>query len=187
MGGMTRIIAGRLRGRRLRVPDEGTRPTSDRVRESVFNMLVHRCDLAGARVLDVYAGSGALGLEALSRGASEATFVDSARKATSAILANAHQCGVAAEVSVITRPAAAYLAGPPEPRFDLVFADPPYALGPESVNADLIALRPWLASEAIVVLERSARGSDIDWPPAYEVIIDKNYGDTRVEVARHVG
>ncbi|MET9201744.1 16S rRNA (guanine(966)-N(2))-methyltransferase RsmD [Gordonia sp. NPDC003585] len=184
---MTRIIAGRLRGRRLKVPDEGTRPTSDRVRESVFNMLEHRCDLAEARVLDLYAGSGALGLEAISRGAASATLVDSGRKAAATIADNARSCGVADSVTVVNRSVGAYLAGPTDRAFDLVFADPPYDVDVSTVRADMEAVVVRLAAGALVVLERSARAVDLDWPDDFEVVVDKKYGDTRVEVARHDG
>ncbi|MFE0747516.1 16S rRNA (guanine(966)-N(2))-methyltransferase RsmD [Gordonia sp. NPDC058843] len=183
---MTRIIAGRLGGRRLRVPGEGTRPTSDRVRESVFNMLAARSDLDGVWVLDLYAGSGALGLEAISRGAEGATFIDSGRRAAATIAANVNACGVASTTTVHTRPVSAYLAGAPERRFGLVFSDPPYDLGADRVAEDLALLTTHLADDALVVLERSARSTGEVWPPEYEVVVGKSYGDTRVEIARLV-
>lgn len=185
-GRMTRIIAGRLGGRRLRVPGEGTRPTSDRVRESVFNMLAARCDVDGLWVLDLYAGSGALGLEAISRGAAGATFVDSGRRAAATIGANIKACGVSSVTTVHTRPVSAYLAGEPERRFGLVFSDPPYDLGADRVTDDLSRLTTRLADDALVVLERSARSGGEVWPADYEVVVGKSYGDTRVEIARLV-
>ena len=105
---MTRIIAGRHGGRPLKVPDAGTRPTSDRVREAVFNILDARIDLEGAAILDLYAGSGALGLEALSRGASSAVFVDNRRRATAVVTANLRALGVAEVGRVITAPVSAF-------------------------------------------------------------------------------
>ncbi|WP_238419070.1 16S rRNA (guanine(966)-N(2))-methyltransferase RsmD [Gordonia sp. 'Campus'] len=183
---MTRIIAGRLRGRRLRVPDEGTRPTSDRVRESLFNLLAARFGLEGLWVLDLYAGSGALGIEAISRGAAGATFVDSNRRAVATIASNLKACGISAEAMVATRTVSAYLSSPPERRFDLVFSDPPYALGADRVADDLGLLLPRLADGALVVVERASRTSGDVWPPGFDVIADKSYGDTRVEVGLRV-
>lgn len=185
-GLMTRIIAGRLGGRRLRVPGEGTRPTSDRVRESVFNMLAARSDLDGVWVLDLYAGSGALGLEAISRGAAGATFVDSGRRAAVTISANVRACGVAPNATVHTRTVSAYLAGAAERRFGLVFSDPPYDLRADRITADLELLRSHLDDDALIVVERSTRSTGEIWPSEYEVVVDKSYGDTRVEIARLV-
>ena len=185
-GLMTRIIAGRLGGRRLRVPGEGTRPTSDRVRESVFNMLAARSDLDGVWVLDLYAGSGALGLEAISRGAAGATFVDSGRRAAVTISANVRACGVAPNATVHTRMVSAYLAGAAERRFGLVFSDPPYDLPADRIAADLALLRSHLDDDALIVVERSTRSTGEIWPSEYEVVVDKSYGDTRVEIARLV-
>ena len=183
---MTRIIAGRLGGRRLRVPGEGTRPTSDRVRESVFNILAARSDLDGLWVLDLYAGSGALGLEAISRGAAGATFVDSGRRAAVTIAANVRACGVGPNATVHTRTVSAYLAGAAERRFGLVFSDPPYDLGADRVAADLALLPAHLDDDALIVVERSTRSVGEIWSPGYEVLVDKSYGDTRVEIARLV-
>ncbi|ATD70564.1 MULTISPECIES: 16S rRNA (guanine(966)-N(2))-methyltransferase RsmD [Gordonia] len=185
---MTRIIAGELRGRRLRVPGEGTRPTSDRVRESVFNILDARFDLDGLWVLDLYAGSGALGIEAVSRGAAGATFVDSARKAAAVIGANVQVCGIASSTTVLTRPVSAYLSSPPERKYDLVFSDPPYAVDASALSEDLTRLAATrLAEDALVVVERSARSTGRIWPAGFEVLVDKNYGDTRVEVGEFTG
>lgn len=185
-GLMTRIIAGRLGGRRLRVPGEGTRPTSDRVRESVFNILAARSDLDGLWVLDLYAGSGALGLEAISRGAAGATFVDSGRRAAVTIAANVRACGVGPNATVHTRTVSAYLAGAAERRFGLVFSDPPYDLRADRITADLELLRSHLDDDALIVVERSTRSTGEIWPSEYEVVVDKSYGDTRVEIARLV-
>jgi 16S rRNA (guanine(966)-N(2))-methyltransferase RsmD len=128
---MPRIIAGRFRGRRLRTPTgSATRPTGDRMKESLYNVLGDR--VAGTRVLDLYAGSGALGLEALSRGAARVVFVETAPAALVALDANATTLGVGAEVEVVRDDALRYLARVRAAAFDLVLADPPYALGVES-------------------------------------------------------
>ncbi|MFW0796384.1 16S rRNA (guanine(966)-N(2))-methyltransferase RsmD [Gordonia sp. CPCC 205515] len=182
---MTRIISGGFRGRRLKVPDDGTRPTSDRVREAVFNILDARIEVDGTQVLDLYAGSGALGLEALSRGASSATLVDSRRAATSVITANVKTCGVGDRTTVVTRTTAAFLATAPAAPLDLIFLDPPYDLDVAEVTAALaeLAAPAWLAPDGLIVLERAVRAPDTGWPTELEVLVSKNYGDTRVEVA----
>lgn len=180
---MTRIVAGVAGGRRLRVPPAGTRPTSDRVREALFSALAARLDFAGLRVLDLYAGSGALGLEALSRGAEFALLVESDRKAGAVIRANLAELGLpGAELRAGS--VAAVLATPPADPFDLVFADPPYDLGVAAVEADLAALaHGWLAPEALVVVERSARGAEIGWPAGFHAEKPRRYGETRLELA----
>ncbi len=167
------------------MPDEGTRPTSDRVREAVFNMVEARADLAGSHVLDLYAGSGALGLEALSRGARGAVLVDSARRAVNAIAANIRTCDVADQASVVSRPVATYLAGTPSSTFDVVFLDPPYDIDNAAVTSALASLTDgaWLAPESIVIVERGIRSPDTVWPDGLAVQVEKRYGDTRVEVA----
>jgi 16S rRNA (guanine966-N2)-methyltransferase len=175
---MTRIIAGTARGRRIKVPPGGTRPTTDRVRESLFAALDHMLGgFAGARVLDLYAGSGALGLEAASRGAAEVVLVEKDRPSAAIARANAQVVGVAG-VHVVTSPVAAFLAGQPHP-FDLVLADPPYAAPAaevESVLARLVA--GWLAPEALVVVERATRGGEFDWPAGIETVRRSTYGAT---------
>ncbi|VFA82603.1 Ribosomal RNA small subunit methyltransferase D [Gordonia paraffinivorans] len=187
-GRMTRIIAGRLRGRRLRVPGEGTRPTSDRVRESVFNILQARYDVDGMRVLDLYAGSGALGIEAVSRGAANVTFVESSRKAGSVIAGNVKECGIGGVATVVSRPVSSFLSVASGTPYDLVFSDPPYSLDAEALAEDLRLLAgSHLADGALVVVERSARSDDDIWPAGFEIVVDKNYGDTRVEVAEYTG
>src|SRR6202034_3343426 len=126
---MTRIIGGVAGGRRIAVPPRGTRPTTDRVRESLFSIVTARLDLAGRRVLDLFAGSGSLGLEALSRGAASATFVDTARTATNSIQKNLRTFGFETRGRLVSRDVMAALAGlgAAHERFDLVFVDPPYA------------------------------------------------------------
>lgn len=182
---MTRIIAGEFGGRRLRVPEEGTRPTSDRVREAILNIVEARMDLENARVLDLYAGSGAVGLEAISRGAASATLVDASRRATAAIAANVRTCGAGARATVVTRSVGAYLSGEPYEPFDLVFLDPPYDLDNEQMTSDLAALAAGrLVVDGMVVVERATRAAPTEWPAGLTVVVSKNYGDTRVEVAR---
>ncbi|MEV0028114.1 16S rRNA (guanine(966)-N(2))-methyltransferase RsmD [Nocardia sp. NPDC050793] len=181
---MTRIVAGAAGGRRLRVPPAGTRPTSDRVREALFSALDARMDLDGARVLDLYAGSGALGLEALSRGASYALLVESDRKAAAVVRGNIADLGLpGAELRV--GPVAAVLAQGGAGRFDLVLSDPPYDVDTAAVTADLVALADgaWLHPDALIVVERSSRSPEIDWPAAFVAAKPRRYGETRLELA----
>jgi 16S rRNA (guanine966-N2)-methyltransferase len=176
---MTRIVGGVAKGRRLTVPQRGTRPTSDRAREALFSSLAGLMDIHGARVLDLFAGTGAVGLEALSRGASWATFIDSDRSAVAMIKANIAVVGIdSAEVQ--RRQAASYLvnAGADEP-FDLVFVDPPYRYGEQQLGVLLatLATDQWLSGSAVVVVERSARGPEPSWPDALEPLKQKRYGE----------
>jgi 16S rRNA (guanine966-N2)-methyltransferase len=177
---MTRIIAGAARGRRLAVPPAGTRPTSERAREALFNSLRSLCDLDGARVLDLFAGSGAVGLEALSRGAAEVTFVESDRRAGEVLRRNIDTVGLSGAV-LLRRPVAAVLAAPPAPPeqpFDLVFADPPYALADGPLAALLTPLAEgWLAAGAVVVVERAARGTPPPWPAGVIPVMNRRYGE----------
>lgn len=196
---MTRIIGGSAGGRRLSVPRTGTRPTADAVRESVFGALTSRwSDLRGVSVLDLYAGSGALGLEALSRGAARAVLVESDRRAGAVIGANLDDLGLAGGC-LVTATVRSYLARPRPHAFDLVFADPPYADAPRALPAVLAALtapaetddpaasaRParWLADDAAVVLERSAHDrTDLEWPAGFWPWPARRYGDVSVHVA----
>lgn len=183
---MTRIIAGLAGGRRLAVPPRGTRPTSDRVREAVFNALQARRDLEGARVLDLYAGSGALGLEALSRGAAHVRFVESDRRAAAVLRRNVEALGLggpggtAAEVTA--RPAEAVLQGDPGLPYDVVLADPPYALDDGELREVFTALAGggWLASGALLVVERSSKTVPPTWPNGVVALTQRRYGDTAV-------
>ena len=179
---MTRIVAGTAGGRRLRVPRSGTRPTSERVREAVFSALGSRMDLVDARVVDLYAGSGALGLEALSRGAAHALFVESDRAALAVLRANIAELGLAGAVVRGERVAVA-LTGDPGEHYDLVFSDPPYALDEMAVAADLAGVGRWLRPGGLVVLERSARGPVTVWPERVALLSVRSYGETRVELA----
>lgn len=185
---MTRIIAGAAGGRRLQVPPAGTRPTSDRVREALFSAIGARMDLDGTRVLDLYAGSGAFALEALSRGAASAVLVESERKTAAVIRANIAAVALS-EAQVRVGSVARVLAGGASGAFDLVFADPPYEMPTETVAADLTALivHGWLAPDALIVLERSVRAPEMGWPSGYAVARPRRYGETRIESAEFVG
>jgi 16S rRNA (guanine966-N2)-methyltransferase len=192
---MTRVIAGSARGRRLAVPESGTRPTSDRVREAVFSAVVSQLgSLGGARVLDLYAGSGAVGLEALSRGAAHALLVERDRRALDVVRANVVTVGVPGAVVLGQDVSSLTSAAPPSSAlapYDLVFADPPYDLDDESVQLMLTALAAhgWLASGALVLVERARprRGGSFDWPLGYEPDRDRAYGDTIVRSALWYG
>lgn len=159
----------------------GTRPTTDRVRESLFNVLTSRLDFDGCHVLDLYAGSGALGLEALSRGAASAVFVESDRRAADAIAANVSTLGVRG-ASVRRGSVDAVLASAPTRPVDLVFADPPYEVPTSDVEAVIAALGAgWVTAGAVVVLERPAASEPVQWPQRWTAWPQRRYGDTRVE------
>ncbi|MEP7159728.1 MAG: 16S rRNA (guanine(966)-N(2))-methyltransferase RsmD [Dermatophilaceae bacterium] len=189
---MTRIVAGLAGGTRLVTPPgAATRPTSERVREALFARLDHEGVLPGARVLDLYAGSGALGLEAASRGAAHVVLVDAAPRALVAARRNAQQVRAAAGASargeppiVDVRPGSvgAFLAGPGSQPFDVVFFDPPYDVPEDRLASDLTALgaRGWLAAAAVVVVERSSRSPEPAWPQGLERTGERRYGETRL-------
>jgi 16S rRNA (guanine966-N2)-methyltransferase len=176
---MTRIVGGAAKGRHLAVPPHGTRPTSDRAREALFNTLVGLVDVEGARVLDLFAGTGAVGLEALSRGAVHATFVESDRKVAAQLAANIATVGLPGAVLLRCTVESFLLATGAEAPFDFVYADPPYALAEPAVAALLNALAQprWLAPGAVVVVERSSRGAEPLWPSVIEPIKQKRYGE----------
>jgi len=181
---VTRVIAGAAGGRRLEVPRGATRPTSDRVREALFSRLEHERDLTGAVVLDLFAGSGALGLEAASRGAGRTALVDSAAAAAASCRRNAAAIGLPG-VTVHATTAASFLAaGPSGPSAlgaaDVVLVDPPYDLAEDALAALLEALveRGWLAPQAHVVVERSSRTPEPTWPPGLERYEERRYGET---------
>ncbi len=181
---MTRIVAGRYGGRRLLTPPgAATRPTSERVREAVFSRLDHLGVLTGARVLDLYAGAGSLGLEAASRGAAEVVLVDIAKAATTVAAKNASTLGVPG-ARVVTADAARYLAQPVPagPGFDVVLLDPPYDLEETELTAVLGALAApgRLESGALVVVERSTRSPEPSWPAGWGAVTSKRYGQTAV-------
>ncbi|MBB5955480.1 16S rRNA (guanine966-N2)-methyltransferase [Saccharothrix tamanrassetensis] len=184
---MTRIVAGTAGGRRLQVPPRGTRPTSDRVREALFSSLEALVDLDGARVLDLYAGSGALGFEALSRGAVDATFVESDKRAAEVLKANARTLGLPG-ASVVNRAAEAAVATPAEQPRDVVFADPPYAVTDEELHRVLrsLVVNGWTADGTVIIVERAARSAEPSWPRPLESLRSKRYGDTALYWAEHV-
>lgn len=160
----------------------GTRPTTDRVRESLFNVLTARVDLAGLAVLDLYAGSGALGLEALSRGAASAVFVEADRRAAAVIEDNVATLGAAGAVVRCGSVASVLATGTDRPA-DLVFADPPYEVPSADVEAVLRALTDggWVSPGAIAVVERPTSAPVLAWPAGWASGRDRRYGDTRLE------
>jgi len=178
-----RIVGGKFKGQSLAAPSgRDTRPTSDRVREAIFNILAHgtaAVPLEGARVLDLFAGTGAMGLEALSRGAKFCQFVDDDVEARGIIRRNADALGVTGSCRIWRRDAARLGPSGPQPPFTLVFIDPPYgkALGDRALHS-LVEGR-WLAPKAIAVLEESARAK-ISVPEELSIVDERTYGDTKV-------
>ena len=180
---MTRIVAGSAGGRTLQVPAHGTRPTSERVREALFSRLEHSGAVAGARVLDLYAGSGALGLEAASRGATTVTLVESARAAADVCRRNVSVLGLGDRVQVVAERVERFVARPAAAAWDLVLLDPPYDVPADALDQVLAALVPVLAAQATVVVERSARGAAPTWPAGLVDDGERGYGETHVWVA----
>lgn len=178
---MTRIVAGDWGGRVLQVPRSGTRPTSERVREAIFSRLDSQGVITGARVLDIFAGSGALGLEALSRGAAGAVLVDSARGAVQVLRANVATVGAKTQVRIVGADAVRFAAslGANEV-FDLIFVDPPYALDSEVLGRVLASVAAHLAPLGIIILESSTRAALPDLPPQLMNSATKTYGETQV-------
>ena len=180
---MTRIIAGFAGSLPLDVPKFGTRPTSDRVREAIFSSLEARDALEGARVVDLYAGSGSLGLEAASRGATVVTLVEKSLPATQACRTNAAKVKKAAPrghelaIEVTGSPVQTFLTSSLA-EWDLAFLDPPYELGHAELVHNLEQLVPRLSDGAIVLVERSSRDPEPAWPVGLELDKRKNYGDT---------
>jgi 16S rRNA (guanine966-N2)-methyltransferase len=166
------------------VPQRGTRPTTDRVRESLFNVLAAQLDLTGLSVLDLYAGSGALGLEALSRGAARAVFVESDQRATAVIAQNVTTLAVGGATVRRGTVAAVLAAGSDQP-VDLVLADPPYAVPAVEIEAMLTALGTggWVGPGTVAVLERAASSPPVTWPDGWTAWRERRYGDTRLEMA----
>ncbi|SDJ71709.1 16S rRNA (guanine(966)-N(2))-methyltransferase RsmD [Streptomyces indicus] len=179
---MTRVIAGSARGRRLSVPPgNGTRPTSDRAREGLFSTWQSLIGgpLDGERVLDLYGGSGAVGLEALSRGAGHALLVESDARAVRTIRENVKSLGLPG-AEVRAGKAEQTVAGPaPSAPYDIVFLDPPYAVTDDDLREILLTLaaQGWLADDALVTVERSTRGGEFAWPDGFEPLRSRRYGE----------
>jgi 16S rRNA (guanine966-N2)-methyltransferase len=178
---VARVIAGEAGGRRLAVPGgRDTRPTSDRAREGLFATITSITGpLAGARMLDLYAGSGAVGLEALSRGAGHVLLVESGARAGRVIRENIEAIGLAGAEAVTDRVERVLARGPAGDRYDIVFADPPYALAGAQVSGMLTALvdRDWLAPGALVIVERATRSGPVGWPAGIAADRARRYGE----------
>ncbi|HLP22459.1 MAG TPA: 16S rRNA (guanine(966)-N(2))-methyltransferase RsmD [Microbacteriaceae bacterium] len=186
---MPRIISGAAGSLTLNVPAHGTRPTSDRVREALFSALEARDALDRARVLDLYAGSGSLGLEALSRGADTVVLVERDHTAAKVASDNARRVAEASDVAptqvrVVEANVDSYLARAEAESVDLVFIDPPYELPNADLERTLSALAPACLPDALVIVERSSRSAELEWPEAFEVLSHKKYGETELWWAR---
>lgn len=183
-----RIIGGRARGLKLAEVGAGDpaahlRPTSDRVREAIFNLLVnggYGNPLSGARVLDLFAGTGALGLEALSRGATHTTFVENGKAALTLLTRNIALMRAEAETTILRRDIRALGPNPGAP-FDVVFLDPPYGKGLGEAALDAARIGNWLAPQALIVWEE---GSAPSLPAGFTLEDSRKYGDTLVTIAR---
>ena len=182
---MTRLIAGVAKGRRLQVPPSGVRPTGDKARGGLFNSLGSLVELEGAAVLDLYAGSGALGLEALSRGAAPVVFVESAPRVLPVLKANVAAVGLPG-ARVIAGSVPAVLAGPAPQAFDVVLADPPYAVPAPEVQTLLQALvtGEWLVPGGVVVVERPSREQEWEWPTPLHALRERRYGEAVLRYGR---
>ena len=182
-----RIVAGKFKGREIKGPASGaTRPTSDRVRESIFNILAHGVDgfeLDGCRVLDLFAGTGALGLEAISRGAKFCCFVEEDAGARGVIRTNADNCGVIGQTRIWRRDATDLGPCAPQSPYDLVFADPPYGKGLGEKALVSVLNGGWLGAGGVVVLEEAAR-SVVTEVQGLERLDHREYGDTQVLIYR---
>jgi 16S rRNA (guanine966-N2)-methyltransferase len=184
-----RIVAGTLRGRHLLGPNtDAIRPTSDRVRGAIFNILAHAnagVSIEGARVLDLFAGTGALGLEALSRGADFCLFVEKSSEARTLLVRNIALLGLGDQTEVKVADATR-LGAAPEGKFGLVFLDPPYGQGLAEKALTAAASAGWLANNALIVVEERS-DSVIDWPNGFEVMDTRRWGDTQALFARYRG
>jgi len=179
---MTRIVAGSVGGRTLAVPPQGTRPTSERVREALFSRLEHLDAVDSARVLDCYAGSGALGLEAASRGAARVVLVEWGRVAADICAKNVVALDLRDRVQVVRERVERYVERPaPEP-WDLVLLDPPYDVPDAALAEVLAALVPALTAESVVVVERSTRSAPPPWPEGMHGFDTRRYGETAVHL-----
>ncbi len=179
---MTRIVAGSVGGRTLAVPPSGTRPTSERVREALFSRLEHLDAVEDARVLDGYAGSGALGLEAASRGAAHVVLVEWGKAAAEVCRKNVAALGLRDRVDVVRERVEAYVARPAAAPWDLVLLDPPYDVPDATLAEVLAALVPALTVESVVVVERSTRSAAPPWPEGMHGFDTRAYGETAVHL-----
>lgn len=182
-----RIVAGKFRGRALATPGhEGLRPTSDRVRESIFNILAHGIadfSLPGARVIDLFAGTGALGLEALSRGAGYCLFIEESAEARALVRRNVEAFGLTGETRIFRRDACDLgPAGNMQP-FSLAFLDPPYGKGQAAAALGCLGDGAWLTPGAVCVVEDRA-GASLDRPTGYAALDQRTWGDTQVHFLR---
>ena len=182
-----RVVAGKFKGARIEAPKGlATRPTSDRVRQALFNVLTHgapRLAFEGVRVLDLFAGSGALGLEALSRGARFCLFIEESAEARAAIRRNVEALGLTGATKIWRRDATRLgEAGTSQP-FDLIFCDPPYGKGLGERALAAAAEGGWVAQGSIAVIEERA-DQDIAWPAPFQEIDRRRYGDTAIAIAR---
>ena len=174
-----RIVGGSAGGRRLAVPPgQGTRPTTDQAREGLFNTLASLVDLAGARVVDLYAGSGAVGLEALSRGAAHALLVERDQKAAAVARRNAAELGLPG-AQIVVGPVERVVETTPGQPYDVVFLDPPYALADGALAEVLTALieKRWLDRDGVCVVERARRSPAPDWPEGLVELRSRGYGE----------
>lgn len=182
-----RIVGGQYRGRPLAAPaDDSTRPTSDRVREAVFNILTHGIadfSLQGVHVLDLFAGTGALGIEALSRGARYCLFVEEGAEARGAIRRNIETFGLTGVTKIFRRDATALGAASNHGTFGLVFLDPPYGKGLAERALASAASGQWLAPGAVAVIEER-KGAAIALPPGFTALDQRTWGDTQALFAR---
>lgn len=176
---MTRIVAGSAKGRRLEVPKSGTRPTSERTREALFSHLDHQGVLVGATVLDLYAGSGALGLEAASRGAGRVYLVEKHPAAAKICRQNAKNAGLNSVVEVVSGAVLTYLSDNKTP-VELVLADPPYDISEDEITQLCSLVSDLLTEDGIFVLERAKRNPEPTWPEGLTPYASKKYGDTVV-------
>jgi 16S rRNA (guanine966-N2)-methyltransferase len=178
-----RVIAGIVKGRRLKTPaGERTRPTADRVKEALFSSLMP--ELPGASVLDLYAGSGSLGIEALSRGAAHATFVERHQRTSRVLDENLARTEATDRATVVPSDVQSALGSPPGAPFDVVLIDPPYGLDHGELTEVLAALAPHLAPGAVVTIERDRRSPTPVWPPGIRCERERRYGDTVIHVGR---
>jgi len=177
---MTRIIAGRHKGRRLDVPaGRNIRPTTDRMRERVFSMLMHSRypDMVGARVADLFAGTGALGLEALSRGAAHVTFVEQAATSLQCLKANIAALQAGADTTVLRTNASTL--PPARGAHDVIFMDPPYRMGLVRPALDAVLKGGWLAEDGVIVCEL-ARDDDTEFPQELALVDERQQGQQRI-------